>query len=100
MIFNERHHNHEWKYLSPTAILSQDENARDFQIYDASLKFDPENVSIVKTLDAHLTMENFEIFFFFYIFVFSRFFRIFKNFIFFKSRIQNLNRNKKSKSKL
>ena len=51
MIFNERHHNHALKYLSPTAILSQDENARDFQIYDASLKFDPENVSIVKSLD-------------------------------------------------
>ena len=30
------------------------ENARclkDFQIYDASINFDPENVSIVKTLD-------------------------------------------------
>ena len=30
------------------------ENARclkDFEIYDASINFDPENVSIVKTLD-------------------------------------------------
>ena len=54
MIFNERHHNHALKYLNPTTILSQDENARDlqyFHIYDASIKFDPKNVSIVKTLD-------------------------------------------------
>ena len=36
---------------------------KDFQIYDASINFDPENVSIVKTLDknklAHLTIEIF-----------------------------------------
>ena len=64
MIFNERHHNHVLKYLKPTAILSQDESARYlqyFQIYDASINFDPKNVSIVKTLDrknlAHLTIE-------------------------------------------
>ena len=51
LLKHERHHNHALKYLNPTAMLSQDENARDlqyFQIYDASIYFDPENVSIVR----------------------------------------------------
>ena len=62
-----------------------------FQIYDASTKFDPENVSIVKSLDkktklAHLTIEISK---FFYIFVFSNFFKRFLeifNFLIFMSK--------------
>ena len=55
-------------------FTTMNENARclkDFQINDVSINFDPENVSIVKTLDAHLTIEILK---FFYIFVFSKFF--------------------------
>ena len=66
MIFNWKHHNHALKYPAPTTILSQDENARYlqyFQIYDATINFDPENVFIVNTLDrkilTHLTIETF-----------------------------------------
>ena len=39
------------------------ENARclkDFQIYDASINFDPENVSIVKTLDRKFQKSPFD----------------------------------------
>ena len=70
MIFNWKHHNHALKYPKPTATLSQDENARYlqyFQIYDASINFDPKNVSIVKTLDKNkisaFDYRKFEIFF-------------------------------------